>query len=171
MLLFIYTEAQVPQGISYQAIVRNGQGIAAANAHVAIRFTIHDQTATGTVVFQETHAATTNQFGLFNTVIGSGGGTLSTVSWGSGPKYLQVEVDANGGTNYVDMATTQLMSVPYALYAGNVTNGTAGPTGHTGATGSIGATGSTGPQGIQGYTGPTGPTGAQGSQGPIGLPG
>ncbi|MBS1624880.1 MAG: hypothetical protein JST83_12720, partial [Bacteroidetes bacterium] len=69
-----------PQGINYQAIVRNSAGSVVANTHVAVRFTIHDQTATGTVVFQETHAQTTNQFGLFNSVIGTGGGNLSTVS-------------------------------------------------------------------------------------------
>src|SRR4051812_30582196 len=114
----VYGQAP-PQGVNYQAIVRNAQGSIVANTHVAIRFTILDQTATGTVVFQETHALTTNQFGLFNAVIGAGGANLATVNWGSGPKFLKVEVDVSGGTSYTDMGTTQLMSVPYALFAGN----------------------------------------------------
>ena len=72
-------------------------------------------------------------------MIGTGGGNLSTVSWGSGSKFLQVEVDVSGGTSYTDMGTTQLMSVPYALFAGNAGGGTTGPTGVSGRTGATGA--------------------------------
>ncbi len=184
-----------PQGINYQAVVRDASGAIVANTHVAIRFTIHDQTAAGTVVFQETHGQTTNQFGLFNSVIGTGGGSLAAVNWGSGPKYLQVEVDVNGGTSYTDMGTNQMMSVPYALYAASGGGGATGPTGARGATGPAGAagpagnTGTTGPQGpaglagptgaagtngangLAGATGPTGPSGSDGATGPQGLAG
>jgi hypothetical protein len=116
-LYFLSISAQ-PAGINYQAIVRDNFGQILSNAHVSIRFTIHDVNPAGAVVFQETHAQTTNQLGLLNTVIGSGGSNLSAVNWPTGSKYLQVEVDVPGAGAYTDMGTSQLMSVPYALFAG-----------------------------------------------------
>ncbi len=109
--------AQTPQTISYQAIVRDASGIAIASATVSLRFTIHDGSPTGVVVFTETHTVATNVFGLVNIAIGSNGGNLAAVSWNTGDKFLQTEADPQGGTSYVDLGTTQLLSVPYALYA------------------------------------------------------
>jgi len=158
---------QAPQGINYQAVVRSAQGDIIQNQRVNLRFIIHDGTATGSTVYQETDTANTNQFGLVAYVIGSHG-NLGTVSWGSQSKYLQVEIDVTGGNNFADMGTTQLVSVPYALYAAN------GPTGATGVTGSQGLAGATGISGVQGASGPAGPagvTGATGVQGPSGATG
>ncbi|MBS1625497.1 MAG: hypothetical protein JST83_15830 [Bacteroidetes bacterium] len=189
--------AQAPQRINYQAVVRDAQGAITPNAQVSVRLSIHDGTPGGTIVYQETHTVTTNQFGLFTVAIGGGqsGGSLSQVAWGSGDKYLETDVDPAGGSNYTIMGTSQLMSVPYALFAGSAINATTGPTGAqgatgptgaaglqgpTGAAGAIGATGSTGatgsdgatgPQGIQGATGNDGATGAQGATGPSGADG
>jgi ureidoglycolate hydrolase len=108
LLSIFYTviaSAQPPQGVNYQAVVRNSAGAILPNAHVSVRFSIHDLSPTGTIVFQETHAQATNQFGLFNAVIGTAGSSLAAVNWGTGAKYLQVEIDVAGGTNYVDMGT------------------------------------------------------------------
>lgn len=171
MLLILTVSAQSPQGINYQSVVRNLQGQAQANTAISVRFTIHDTSPTGTTVFQETQHPTTNQFGLFTLVIGSGGGNLSAVAWGSGTKYLQVEVDITGGSNYSDMGTTQLMSVPYALYAANAPAGATGPTGAVGAAGSTGAAGPTGPAGVNGSNGTNGATGPDGPTGPTGANG
>src|ERR1019366_5783976 len=85
---------------------------------VSIEFQIHDSTATGTIIFQETASDTTNQFGLITHAIGTNS-PLATIQWGAGQKWLQVLIDPTGGTNYVDMGTTQLISVPYALFAAN----------------------------------------------------
>src|SRR6185369_15695475 len=91
----LLSTAQSPQQMNYQAIVRNSAGTPVAlNTPVAVRFSIHDGTATGTTVFTETQNTTANQFGLINLKIGSAG-NLSVVNWGSGAKYLQVEVDVN----------------------------------------------------------------------------
>src|SRR5579862_2285992 len=110
------TMAQAPTQMNYQAIVRDATGNPLpANTNVTVRFQIHDQTPGGTVVFQETDLPATNQFGLINQVIGLTG-NLAAVNWGSGPKYLQIEIDPTGGSNFTDMGTTQLISVPYALY-------------------------------------------------------
>ena len=168
--------AQVPQQVNYQAVARNAAGAVLANQSVSVRFTVRDLSPTGTAVYQETHAAlTTNQFGLFTTTIGTGtqvgANTFSSVNWATGAKYLQVELDATGGANYVSIGTTQLNAVPYALYAANSPAGATGPNGAVGSTGptgpigptGAGATGPTGPNGTGG--GPTGPTGSTGPTG------
>ncbi|MEY4931680.1 MAG: hypothetical protein RI909_2404, partial [Bacteroidota bacterium] len=86
----------------------------------------------GEVEYAETHKPTTNQFGLFTLVIGQGTvatGNFSFISWAAGTKWLQIELDANGGSNYTLAGTQQMMTVPYAFYAefsGNNSGITAG---------------------------------------------
>lgn len=147
----IISNAQVPPGIPYQAVVRNANGSVAANTAVTTRFTLHQTTADGTVEFQETHALTTNAQGLMSTVLGQGTAVQNTfagINWANTTKFLQVEVDLGNG--YVDLGTQQLMSVPYALYAANGPQGAQGPAGPQGP---AGADGAPGPQGIQGPAG------------------
>ncbi|MCW3127428.1 MAG: hypothetical protein JWO03_3086 [Bacteroidetes bacterium] len=174
ILLTTHTYAQAPQGINYQAVARDAQGAVLANRAISVRFTIHDLSASGNIVFQELHSLNTNAFGLFNTAIGSGnaGGisNLANVHWGTGAKYLQVEVDIVGGANYTDMGTSQLMSVPYALFSGNGI-GSTGPTGAAGINGTNGLDGATGASGAAGTTGPTGPSGLNGTNGTNGVDG
>jgi len=125
-----------------------------------MRMSVLDGSPVGSIIFQETHLVTTNSYGLVTLEVGNGfttTGTFSSIDWGSGLKFLRVEVDPAAGSNYVILGTSQLISVPYALYAEN--SGTPGPTGPTGA------------QGIQGPSGPTGATGMQGSPGPTGATG
>ncbi|MDB5282959.1 MAG: hypothetical protein JWO06_2034 [Bacteroidota bacterium] len=170
--------AQVPQGVNYQAIGRDGTGAILANQHISVSFAVHDGSAAGTIVYQETDTASTNQFGLFTVVLGHGTpvlGTFPAINWGTGNKYLEVDYDPNGGTNYSIMGTAQLMSVPYALYAGNTNaSGITGPTGADGATGPQGISGTqgaTGAVGLQGNTGATGATGQDGTTGNTGATG
>lgn len=120
LLLSLFTFAQVPQGISYQAIALNGSGNPVVSANVGLRLSILDNTASGTVLYTETQVKTTNNKGLFNLVIGQGtatSGTFAGINWKVNSKFLKVEMDAAGGTNYVLVGTTQLLSVPYALAA------------------------------------------------------
>lgn len=112
--------AQAPARFNYQGIVRDASGNAMTNQAVRLRISIVENTPTGTVAYSETQTATTNGFGLYNLAIGNGTpitGTLGNVNWASGPKFIHVEIDAAGGTNYVDLGTSQLLSVPYALSA------------------------------------------------------
>jgi hypothetical protein len=114
--------AQAPQAIPYQGVARNAAGNILASQPIGLLINIHDVTSTGTIVYSETQAVTTSTLGLFTVNIGAGTpvtGTLAGVNWGTGAKFIQVEMDATGGTDYVNMGTTQLMSVPYALFAGN----------------------------------------------------
>jgi hypothetical protein len=110
--------AQVPLGIPYQAIAMNTNGSAVANANVGVKLSILDNSATGTTVYAETQTKMTNTQGLFNLNIGQGtaiAGNFATINWGLNTKFLKVEIDVAGGSNYVMVGTTQLMSVPYAM--------------------------------------------------------
>lgn len=171
LTLASFSLAQTPQKFNYQAIARNTTGIELASQNIGLRISILDGSPSGTLVYQETHAITTNAFGLMNLSVGSGtvvSGTFATIAWGSGSKFIKTEIDPTGGSNYSVAGTTELISVPYALFAGQAQSGQVGPTGPTGPGG--GATGPTGPQGAQGFTGATGPTGV-GATGPQGLQG
>lgn len=121
LFLLLATAYAQPQGINYQAVARNTGGAVISNQNVGVRISIIDGTPTGILEYAETFNTTTNQFGLFNIVIGSGtptAGSFSSVTWSaSSNKYVKVEVDPAGGTSYIDMGTNQLQSVPYALYA------------------------------------------------------
>ncbi len=137
--------AQAPQTINYQSVVRNAAGEPlAGNISVDIRFTIYDATQNGIVVFTETQNLITNSLGIVTAEIGSMS-NMSIVSWGNGKKYLHVEADIDN-SGFMDMGTTQLISVPYALYAANSATGPTGATGVQGSQGLPGATGATGPQ-------------------------
>ncbi len=113
--------AQTPQGIPYQAAARNSSGAILASTTVSVRFSIRDSIATGAIKYRETHSITTTAQGLFSVNVGQGTpvtGTFSSINWGTNTKYMQVELDPTGGSTYIDMGTQQMMSVPYALYAG-----------------------------------------------------
>ena len=175
LLLFVFVTitvfGQAPLGMNYQAVVRGVSGqILPDSTSIKLRFTIHDITPTGTAVFTETQNAMTNHFGLVNIQIGSGN-NLSLVNWGNGGKFLQVETDVNNSGSFADMGTTQLLSVPYALYAGNSATGPMGQAGANGLNGPTGPIGATGPPGLGGNTGATGATGATGIQGLSGVTG
>ena len=114
------SNAQAPQGIPYQSVIRNGSGALLINQAVNVRFSIHDSTAMGTIVYQETHTTTTSNLGMITLSIGQGTastGSFSTINWGVNSKFMQVELDAAGGNNYIDLGTQQMMSVPFALYS------------------------------------------------------
>jgi len=120
IILAITVLAQTPQAFKYQALVRNNSGEILQNQSVGVRISIHDVTAGGTIVYQETFTESTNQYGLVNLEIGFGAPTIGTftgIDWGSNSKFLEVEIDPSGGTTYVSIGTSELLSAPYALYA------------------------------------------------------
>lgn len=169
ILLPLSLFSQSPQLINYQAVARDNGGNILSNQSIGILIEVRQALPTGTVVYSETHNPTTNSFGLFNMAIGGGTpqvGTLAAIDWSAGPYYTEISMDANGGTNYQSLGVSQMLSVPYALYA--ETSGTPGVTGPTGADGSDGVTGPTGANGADGLAGATGPTGAAGATGPTG---
>jgi hypothetical protein len=121
IVLVNFSTAQSPQGINYQAIVKNSAGEIMANQNLSLRLCIRQGNANGTITYQEIKSLITNAQGLVTTVIGSGPATIgnfSSLDWSNGIKYLQV--DMNFGQGWLLLGTEQLQSVPYALYAETV---------------------------------------------------
>ncbi|MBB4805782.1 hypothetical protein HNP38_001054 [Chryseobacterium defluvii] len=126
--LFIATlfSAQVPQAFSYQTIAFNASGAPIANGNVSLRVSIMENGATGTVLYTETHNKTTNAKGLVNLNIGQGTpatGNFGGINWGTNTKFVKVEMDPQGGSNYTNVGVNQLMSVPYAQVSKTVVTG------------------------------------------------
>ncbi len=121
-LLPAFSFAQgAPQAFKYQTIVRDNTGNVLANHAVSFRISLL-RSFSSIVEYVETQTGTTNQFGLVNLNIGYGtivSGNLSTINWGADTYFVQIELDATGGTNYIMMGASMLLSVPYALYAEN----------------------------------------------------
>ena len=167
--------AQAPQSFSYQTVIRDASWTVLDNQSVGIKIAVLEDAANGNVVYEESHSAITSQIGLVNLSVGEGAvisGVFSTIDWGNHNYFIEVAVDINGGSNYIVMGSTQLRSVPYALYAEN--SGTAGPQGPIGLTGPAGANGidgANGVDGVDGAVGAQGPIGLTGSQGIQGVPG
>jgi hypothetical protein len=112
--------AQAPQAFKYQAVARDNSGNLIANQSVGFRISVLQNSPTGTSVYSETHTVASNNLGLVNLDLGAGNpvsGTFSTINWGSGNYFVKVELDVTGGSNYLFMGTSQLLSVPYALHA------------------------------------------------------
>jgi hypothetical protein len=112
--------AQAPQKMSYQAIIRNSSGKLVTSVAVGMQISIFKSSATGTAVYVETQTPTTNANGLVAIEIGGGtivSGKFDTINWAAGPYFIKTETDPTGGTSYTITGTSQLLSVPYALYA------------------------------------------------------
>lgn len=119
VLLSLGVFAQAPQVINYQAIARDAGGNIVTNS-IGIKFRILQGSASGTLVYEETHTTSPSTAGVFNVGIGAGtvvSGSFSGILWQNGPYFLEVSIDPAGGTSYSIVGTTQLLSVPYALYA------------------------------------------------------
>ena len=121
LLFTLIVNAQIPpNAFNYSAVARNAAGQPIATTTIGIQITILKTSTTGASQYSENHFVNTDAFGLFNLVIGAGAvqsGSMATIDWSNDNYYLKVGMDASGGTNFLTMGTTQLLSVPYALYA------------------------------------------------------
>ena len=124
--------AQTPQKMSYQAVIRNSSDVLVTNTQIGMEINIRQGSSTGTVVYTETQTPTTNANGLVSIEIGGGtvaSGNFSSINWANGPYFVKTETDPNGATGgiaYTITGTSQLLSVPYALYAANAGTATGG---------------------------------------------
>ena len=164
---------QSPEGFNYQAVIRDAGSVILSNQAVGMRLTIQQGSIGGTAVYTESFAANSNAHGLVNLGIGSGttADDFTIIDWANGPYFMETAVDITGGVVYVVMGTSQLMSVPYALYAKTSGNGPQGIQGVAGNDGADGINGTNGLQGIQGLAGNDGVDGTNGLQGVQGLAG
>ncbi len=119
LLMITLVFAQSPQSFKYQAVIRDSEGVVIANEIIGLQISILEGSESGAVVYTETWAVATNNYGLINLNIGEGTSSdnFSAITWGTNNYYVQLSLDENGGTNYTDMGVSQLLSVPYALYA------------------------------------------------------
>src|SRR5690606_11494218 len=169
--------AQTPSKLSYQALIRDTNSALVTNQAVGMQISILQNSSSGTAVYVETQNASTNINGLVTLEIGTGtlvSGDFSTIDWADGTYFIKVETDPTGGSNYTITGTSQMLSVPYALYAktsGSSIPGPQGPAGNDGLDGATGPMGPQGPAGLNGADGLDGATGPMGPQGPAGLNG
>jgi len=129
LILSINAFAQAPQKMTYQGVVRNGANNLVTSTTVGMRISILQTSTVGTAVYVETQTPSTNANGLVTTEIGTGtvvSGNFATINWANGPYFIKTETDPTGGTSYSITGTSQLNSVPYALYSANAINYAAG---------------------------------------------
>jgi hypothetical protein len=134
LLVTVSILAQTPEKMSYQVVLRDASNTLLTNQQVGIQISILQTTITGSAVYTETQTATTNINGLVSIEIGTGTSSddFSTIDWGAGSYFIKTATDASGGSNYTITGTSQLMSVPYALYAKTSGSSTPGPQGAPG---------------------------------------
>ncbi len=121
--LAIFVWGQAPLQINYQGVARSASGTALTNQNIRLRLSVHDGSASGLILYQETRSVRTDPFGMFVIAIGSAGATnivntISGIDWSTGgDKFLQVELAPSNNSNFIDMGAAQLLSVPYAFLA------------------------------------------------------
>jgi len=114
--------AQAPQKMSYQAVLRNTSDALVTNTNIGMQISVLQGSSSGLSVFVERHFPSTNSNGLVTIEIGSGtvvSGIFTNINWATGIYFIKTETDLNGGANYTISGTSQLLSVPHALYALN----------------------------------------------------
>lgn len=120
LLFMINIFAQTPEKLSYQAVIRDNSDAILASQNIGMQLSILEGSASGTAIYVETQSPTTNMNGLLSLEIGMGtlvSGDFTTIDWGNNTYFIKTEIDITGGTNYTITGTSQLLSVPYALYA------------------------------------------------------
>lgn len=123
VLVTVSMFAQSPQKMSFQTVIRNSSNALLANTTISMRISVLQGSASGSLVYSETHTQISNSNGMVSLQIGAGTvvtGNFSAINWENGPYFLKTETDTEGGVNYTITGTSELMSVPYALYAGSV---------------------------------------------------
>lgn len=115
--------AQAPSLINYQMVIRDNSNNLIANRQVRFRISLLADSMNATSSYVETHQVTTSNQGLVQLMIGGGtlvSGSFGSIPWSRGKIFTKIEIDPAGGTNYTMTSTTQLLSVPYAMYAGDL---------------------------------------------------
>ncbi len=123
MISSMLAQAQSPRLMSYQSVIRDNANQLVSNRPIRIRMSILPDSAGSTAFYVETHQVTTTVLGLVQLQIGGGtvaSGSFAAIPWARGKMFLRTETDFSGGTNFSSPYTTQLLSVPYAMYSDNV---------------------------------------------------
>ena len=122
--------AQSDQGFNYQAVVQNSDGEIIKDDFVSLRFWILKGNSNGDVLYRESHSAVyTGTEGILSLQIGTGNsdvGDFESIDWSADKHFIRIDLDENNGNDYTQMGITQLMAVPYAMYAFNAGGGASG---------------------------------------------
>ena len=116
---------QVPQKMSYQAVVRDAGNVLVMSHNIGMRISILRGSPGGVVVYTETQTPVTNANGLVSIEIGGDIG-FDAINWSNDAYFIKTETDPTGGTSYTITGISQLLSVPYALHAKTAENGFSG---------------------------------------------
>ena len=115
LLFSAFVMAQIPNKMSYQAVIRDGSNKLVSNHAVGIQLSILKDAVP---IYVETHTTNTNANGLLTLEIGAGNvvsGKFAGIDWTNGSYSIKTETDPLGGTTYTIIGTSQLLSVPFAL--------------------------------------------------------
>ncbi len=126
LLITVSVSAQAPQKMSFQAVIRNNSNSLVTSTLVGMKISVLQGSPTGTVAYSETQSPTTNANGLVSLQIGTGAvvsGTFIAINWATGPYFIKTETDPTGGNAYSILGTSELTSVPYALFSANAAVG------------------------------------------------
>lgn len=124
VILALNLVAQVPESMSYQAVIRNANNELLTNQSIGLKISIVQADSPNSPVYQEvfTPNPVTNDNGLISIEVGKGTptiGSFADIDWSLGSYFINTETDPEGGTNYTINGLSQLLSVPYALYSKN----------------------------------------------------
>ena len=120
ILIMASVFAQSPEKMSYQAVIRNSSDQLIINTQVGMQISILQGSKNGTAVYVETQRPKTNANGLVSIEIGAGtvlSGNFSTIDWAKNTYFIKTETDPAGRESYTIVATSQLLSVPFAMHA------------------------------------------------------
>ncbi|MEI8113659.1 MAG: collagen-like protein, partial [Bacteroidia bacterium] len=186
ILISIQLLAHAPRKMSFQAVIRSANNLLVSLKPVNMRISVIQGSSSGESVYVETQTGTTNTNGLVSMQIGTGlqvKGSFESINWDDSPYFIEVETDPDGGIDYSLVSITELLSVPYALFAASDESEVTGLTGAPGTNGTDGINGAQGIQGSQGtagyspiknidyFDGSAGANGIQGIQGAQGTAG
>ena len=113
-----------PQGFNYQCIVRDANGSPVASQMATLLFSLRTGAPNGPIAYSEKYVTPTNEYGLVNLVVGQGTplqGTFSDINWAASAHYLSVSIETSPNV-FDELGASQLMSVPYALFAQSSAN-------------------------------------------------
>lgn len=116
--------SQVPEKISYQAIVRYSNNSVVADTNVDVKIKILKGSTHGVGIYEETHYVHANKNGLVTLEIGTGNvvyGSIKSINWENGPFFIETQVDPTARGNFSVIGVSQFLSVPYALHAKSAT--------------------------------------------------
>ena len=125
----LYSQVAPPQAFSFKATIKDKYGLPVLLKKINLRITILQGDMNGFPVYSEYFKPTTDLYSQVDVQIGQGtvlSGNFPSIDWSANKYFLKIEVDINGGTNYQLLSVTQLLSVPYALFAGKTTNSFSG---------------------------------------------